>query len=727
MRRFITSLLGLSFLLSFSPAKADEGMWLLSLLKNQNIAKMHQMGLKLTAQDIYSVNNSSVKDAIVGMGRDGRPFSHFCSGEVISDQGLFLTNHHCGFSAIQSHSTPAHDYLKDGFWAYSKEEELANPGITASILVRMEDVSDQIIPQLNEEMTDKQRYETINKLATEIEKKAEEGTDYKTNVKSMFNGNQYFLFVYIIYRDVRLVGAPPQSMGKFGGDTDNWIWPRHTADFSMFRIYTGPDGKPAPYSKDNIPLKPKHHLPISIKGAQQNDFAMIMGFPGGTDRFLTSYGLNETMKITNANRYKIRTVKLDNMRKEMEKSAKVRIQYASKYAGCANYWKYSNEQNKALKHLNTMGQKLAIEKQFTHWVNASDERKAKYSQALKMIEQSYKERKTEAFAITYLGEALLSGPELPDFAIFCTRLQKELEKGKKADHEKIKEMVEGLKKQADKFYKDFDPKTEENLIANLFQLFAQNVDAENTPDVFVTIAKKFKNDFNKYARTFMDKSVFASKGKFMAFLENPSPKVLKKDMAFVAGNSILKTYRKVAQSYRKKSKDMSKGMRLFVAGLMEMNPNKTWAPDANSTLRLTYGKVGGYSPKDAVSYNFFTTLKGVMEKEDPSNFEFVVPAKLKDLYKSKDFGQYADAQGRLHTCFLTNHDITGGNSGSPVINANGELIGTAFDGNSEAMSGDIDFEENLQRCINLDVRYTLFIIDKFAGATNLIDEMTIVK
>jgi hypothetical protein len=727
MRKFVSLFMGLCFLLSFSNVKADEGMWLLSLLKKQNVAEMQQMGLKLTGDDIYNINNSSLKDAIVGLGSEGRPFRHFCTGEIISDQGLFLTNHHCGFGAIQSHSTTEHNYLEDGFWAYSKNEELTNPGITASILIRMADVTDQIAPKLNEKMTDEERYETIDKIAKEIEKKAEEGTEYKANVKSMFEGNQFFLFVYVIYKDVRLVGAPPQSMGKFGGDTDNWMWPRHTADFSMFRIYTGKDGKPAAYSKDNVPLKPKHHLPVSIKGQQEKDFAMIMGFPGTTDRYLTSFGLKETMDITNANRYKIRTVKLANMLEEMEKAEATRIKYASKYASTANYWKYSNEQNKALKALNTMGAKQEIEKKFTEWVNASEERKAKYGEALKYIEEAYTNRSKEAFARSYMVEALLRGPELPSFTLGTKGLLKELKKGKEADQEKINEMVKALKEEAKAFYKDYDPTTEKKLIASLFEVFANNVDKNLFPSVFTTIEKKFKNDFNKYAETLMAKSVFATKAKFNAFLEKPSAKVLEKDMAYTAGTSILKAFRNVNKAYAEKSGDKQKGIRLFVAGLLEMQPEKAWAPDANSTLRLTYGKVGGYSPKDAVDYNYYTTLEGVIEKMDPTSFEFKVPAKLVELYEAKDYGQYADANGKLHTCFLTDHDITGGNSGSPVINANGELIGTAFDGNSEAMSGDIDFEENLQRCINLDVRYTLWIIDKFAGAKNLIEEMTIVK
>ncbi|WP_461630908.1 S46 family peptidase [Labilibaculum euxinus] len=725
MRKFASLILGLSLLLSFSNAKADEGMWLLSLL-NKNVAEMKAKGLKLSADDIYSINKSCLKDAIVGLGFEGRPFRHFCTGEIISDQGLFLTNHHCGFSALQSHSTTEHDYLSDGFWAYDKNEELTNPGVTASILVRMEDVSKEVLSAVNDEMTEEERYKAIEKVAVELEKKAEEGTDYKANVKSMFEGNQYFLFVYVIYKDVRLVGAPPQSMGKFGGDTDNWMWPRHTADFSMFRIYTGPDGKPADYSDNNIPLKPNHHLPVSAKGVEEQDFAMIMGFPGTTDRYLTSFGLEETMKITNQNRYDIRTLKLDIMKEDMLKDAKVRIQYAAKHAQSANYWKYSNEQNKALTKLNTMGHKKEIEKEYLEWANKKSKREAKYGKALEMIAQVYAERKEVMNASSYLREALLSGAEMPVFAIQLGGLKSLLE-AETPDTTAIEKAITGYRQAAEGFYKDYNAPTDEKLMAGMYKMYAENIPADQQPEIFKTFSEEYNNDFNKLASDVYSNSIFATSESFNKFLDDPKLETLENDIAFKIGNSIIAKYKEIRTELSKGSDQLQKGKRLFVDGLMQINKKKNLAPDANSSIRLTYGNVGGYTPKDGVYYKHFTTLKGVMEKEDPTNDEFVVPAKLKELYNKKDFGQYADKNGNLPVCFLTNSDITGGNSGSPVINGNGELIGTAFDGNSEAMSGDIDFEENLQRCINLDIRYTLFIIDKFAGAQNLIDEMTIVK
>ncbi|WP_421920871.1 S46 family peptidase [Marinifilum sp.] len=725
MRNLKSLVLGLSLLLCFSSVRADEGMWLLSLLK-KNTAEMQEKGFKITAEDIYKVNESCIKDAIVGLGREGRPFRHFCTGEIISNQGLFLTNHHCGFGAIQSHSSPQHDYLSDGFWAYNKKEELSNPGITASILVRMEDVTKEVLKDIKDDMSEEDRYKTIEKVAISIEKDAEEGTDYKASVKSMFNSNQYFLFVYEIYRDVRLVGAPPQSMGKFGGDTDNWMWPRHTADFSLFRIYTDANGKPAAYSENNVPLKPKHHLPISIKGIEEGDFAMIMGFPGTTNRYLTSYGLEETMNITNKNRYDIRTVKLEIMMNDMLKDPKVRIQYSSKHASSANYWKYSNEQNKALKKLNTMAHKKEIEKEFLKWANKKKKRAAKYSEALNLIKKVFAERKHAAYQASYIGEALVNGAEAPGFAAKAGRLLNLL-KAENQDTEAIEKAIKTIKEAGKGFYKDYNAPTDQKLMAGLFAFYADRIAMENRPSIFKTIEKEYANDFSKFAEKAYANSVFATEAKFNEFLEAPKAEALENDILYKTGISIENAGWKAYQATLKGAKELAKGKRLFVDGLLQINKKKLMAPDANSTLRLTYGNVGGYQPRDGVYYYHYTTLKGVMEKENPTSYEFKVPAKLKELYEAKDYGIYADTNGKLHTCFLTNNDITGGNSGSPVINGNGELIGTAFDGNSEAMSGDIDFEDNLQKCINLDVRYTLFIIDKFAGAQNIIDELTIVK
>ena len=704
-----------------SSVKADEGMWLLSLI-GKNYDDMKQKGFKLTADDIYNINQSCIKDAIVGLGNAGSPFWHFCTAEIVSDKGLLTTNHHCGYGQIQEHSTVEHDYLRDGFWAYTMEEELPNPGLTASILVRVEDVTAEVLAVLNDDMTEAERNKAIAEVSKKISDKAKEGTNYEATVKSMFNGNQFFLFVHNIYKDVRLVGAPPSSMGKFGGDTDNWMWPRHTADFSMFRIYTAPDGSPVEYSKDNVPLKPKHHLPINIKGVEENDFAMIMGFPGTTNRFVTSYGLEEVMDITNKLRYEIRTQKINVWKAAMNADQAVKIKYASKYASCSNYWKYSNEQNKALKALNTIGVKQDIERRYNEWAKGKD---AKYQNVLSEIEKMVKARKPYMAARTYLAEGLLSGPELPmqAFGMYNMLLQAE-EQTSLQDKQAI---MDEIMKEVKTFYKDYDQNLEEKTIATMFEYVFKNIEPEYCPEFLAEINKKYKGNFAKYADDAMKKSVFANEETLMKFLAKPNLKKLAKDPMVVAGLGAYMEYVAVSKKIKNAAPDMNRMQRLFVYGLLDMNGNKPIAPDANSTIRCTYGNCLSYEPRDGVYYSYYTTLDGVMEKEDPMNPEFIVPAKLKELWAAKDYGRYANKKGELPTCFITNNDITGGNSGSPVMNAEGHLIGLAFDGNSEAMSGDIDFEENMQRCINLDVRYMLFIIDKFAGAKNLINEMTIVE
>ena len=704
-------------------ARADEGMWLLSLL-GKNYAEMQKAGFKLTPEDIYSINQSCIKDAIVGLGNDGSPFWHFCTGEIISDQGLISTNHHCGYGKIQEHSTVGHDYLRDGFWAYSKDQELPNPGLTASILVRMEDVTAQVRAALSDDMSESERTRAIKEISDKISKKAIEGTPYNATVKSMFNGNQFFLFVHIIYKDVRLVGAPPSSMGKFGGDTDNWSWPRHTCDFSLFRIYTAPDGSPAEYSQSNVPLKPKHHLPVSNRELKEGDFAMVMGFPGTTDRFLTSYGLEETMQISNKLRYEIRTVKINILREEMAASQETRIKYASKYASCSNYWKYSNEQNKALKALNTMAVKKEIERQYLAWAKGKD---PKYANALKLIQKGYADRAPYEAATTYIAEGLLTGPEL---LLEAFRTYNTLNiVFSDSRYEPMREAImEELIQDGKNFYKDYNMATEKRVMAAMLEYVYKNMDMQYMPDFLVQADKKYKGNFERYVEEMFKKSIFATEESFLKFMQKPNLKVLAKDPIVLAGQSAYEKYVEINSLIPKESRDgLTRGIRDFTDGILQINQNVNFlCPDANSTIRLSYGNVKAYDPRDAVSYSFYTTLRGVMEKEDPNSSEFAVPARLKELFEKKDFGPYANNKGELVTCFVTNNDITGGNSGSPVMDAEGNLIGLAFDGNSEAMSGDIDFEENLQRCICLDTRYMLFVIDKYAGAKNLIDEMTIV-
>jgi hypothetical protein len=723
MKKIIVTLTLALLVLAPAASRADEGMWLLSLI-GKNYADMQKAGFKLTPEDIYSINQNCIKDAIVGLGNEGRPFWHFCTGEIISNKGLISTNHHCGYGKLQEHSTVEHDYLRDGFWAYNMAQELPNPGLTASILVRMEDVTGRVLECLSDDMSEADRAKAVRNVSQRIAQEAVAGTDYEATVKPMFNGNQFFLFVHIIYKDVRLVGAPPSSMGKFGGDTDNWAWPRHTCDFSMFRIYTAPDGKPAAYAKENIPLKPKHHLPVSARELNDGDFAMVLGFPGTTDRFLTSFGLEETMGISNDLRYKLRTVKINVLREMMNADQAIRIKYASKYASCANYWKYSNEQNIALKKLNTMKVKQEVEQEYYDWALDKD---PKYRAALKRIEQSYAERSELQAALTYLDEGLLEGPELLYQSVVMGRSIKAMLAETNPDQRDA--MLEEIRQTAAKFYKDYDQEVEQRVMAAMMAYTYSNIDLKYAPDCLKNADRKYKGDFEALVNRLFSNSIFANEKVFADYLKNPSLKVLERDDIYKYGSEILAKYRDLYQSIPAESRDnLTRGQRDFVDGILQINSGrKLMCPDANSTIRLTYGNVKAYEPRDGVTYHYYTTLEGVMQKENPNSTEFVVPQRLKDLYNAKDYGPYVNSRGELPTCFITNNDITGGNSGSPVLDAYGNLIGLAFDGNGEAMSGDIDFEENLQRCICLDSRYMLFVIDKYANAQNLIAEMDIVR
>ncbi|MBW6459150.1 MAG: S46 family peptidase [Bacteroidales bacterium] len=707
----------LALLLAFNTAvKADEGMWIPMLVERLNYEDMQKLGLKLTAEEIYSINNSSLKDAIVQFGRG-------CTGEIISGQGLLLTNHHCGYGRIQAHSSVEHDYLKDGFWAMSPEEELSNPGLTVRFLVSMEDVTDRVTSQLTADMTESERNAKITEISNALSKQASEGTHYECAVRSFFGGSEFYLFVFEIFKDVRLVGAPPSSIGNFGDDTDNWMWPRHTGDFSLFRVYSGPDGKPADYSKDNIPLKPKHYLPVSVAGYEEGDFSMILGYSGSTDRYRTSYGVEQGLNTTNMSIVKIRQEKLDIIRAETSKSDAVRIQYASKDAGISNYWKYFIGQTKGLKRLKVYEQKVAIEDDFRKWVESSPEIREKYGRALLLIEDAYKVISQYALANVYYREAALRGPEIISFAAGFKALEDELGKSK-PDREKRDQIISGLKARIEAHFKDYYLPLDRNMFASMMRLFHEDVPIGQQPGFLAATLGKFKGDYDRWAADVFARSVLTTPEKVNAFLDKPRLKTLQKDPAYQA----YKAFSEKAEEIRKATSDASvqlaRGNRMFIAGLREMHPDRTFYPDANSTMRLTYGTVRGYHPADAVYYHYYTTLEGVMEKEDPTNYEFVVPEKLKELYQAKDYGRYGD-NGVMKVCFLTDHDITGGNSGSPVINAKGELIGLAFDGNWEAMSGDIAYEPLLQRTINVDIRYVLFIIDKFAGARHLVEEMTI--
>jgi len=698
--------------------RADEGMWLPALIEKLNINQMKEEGCSLKAEDIYSINHSSLKDAVVALDHGS------CTAELVSDQGLLLTNHHCGFDEIQEHSTVDHDYLKDGFWAKTMEEELPNPGKSATFLINFEDVSEKILPELNDQMTEDERNKKVREISSKIEKEATTDNHYEARVQALYDENKYYLFVYETFRDIRLVGTPPQSMGKFGGDTDNWMWPRHTADFSIFRIYCSKEGKPASYSPDNIPYKPKHFLPISLKGYKANDFAMVLGYPGTTNRYKTSYGIEYIMNVTNPIRIKVRAEKQRIMKEFMRTSAQARIMYSAKYARSSNYYKYSIGQNEGLDNLNVLEKKRQLEDKFTSWANANDQRKEKYGDALNMIANSYKKVDDEV-AFEYMIESMVRGPEIFYFAYRTRPLYDALKSDKNSEHVSL--ASERVKDGLDEFFKDYDSQTDQKIAAALFKIYQENVAPQYYPPFFRTVKSKYGNDFEKYTKELYDKSIFGSKERLVRFFEKPKAKVLEKDPLFQASLEIFRMMSLIGDETGKTTEALEKGNHLFVGGLMEMEKDKKFYPDANSSMRLSYGTVGGYIPRDGVEYNYFTTLRGYIEKEIPGDDEFDVPAKLKELYYAKDFGRYADADGELHTCFTTNNDITGGNSGSPVLNSKGELIGLAFDGNWEAMSGDLAFENELQKCINVDIRFVLWTIDKMAGAQNLIDEMTIAE
>ena len=713
-----TTLIGI---FSFS-AIADEGMWLPQLLQSLNEEDMQAHGLQLTAADLYSINQSSLKDAIVSLGG-------FCTAEMISNEGLMLTNHHCGFDAIQTHSSVNNDYLKDGFWAMSRDEELENQGLTATFLISIESVTNRVLAGFDTlNLSEAERKGKISSLIKEIVTETTEGTHYNAKVKSFFGGNEYYLLVYETFKDVRLVGAPPSSIGKFGGDTDNWMWPRHTGDFSLFRVYMASDGTPAEYSKENIPYKPKHFLPISLDGVDNGDYTMIYGFPGRTDRYLTSYGVKEAVEQSGPTIVDIRSEILAIMKEAMDKSSKTKIQYAAKYAQTSNYWKYYIGQTKGLKRMRVYEKKRAIEDNFRVWVSSGDDkRQAKYGDALNLIEDAYFANRKMNVARTYLNEAIFRGAEILYFSFkmnnMVSRLPKEASKKRRAQ-------IKDLKNTAKDFYKDYNAEVDKELLSAMLEMYYHNIPKSQHPDIFQKIEKQHfglkKLDFDFYAKKVFKKSIFSSRAKFYDFLKNPSAKKIGKDPAHKTLMSIYNFYLANHSPKRKKIRaDLEKGNRLFIAGLREMNPDKKYYPNANSTMRLTYGNVGDYQPGNAMQYDYYTTIDGIMEKEDATNEEFIVPAKLKQLYEIGDYGQYGDEEGNLRVNFISNNDITGGNSGSPVINAWGELVGTAFDGNWEAMSGDIAFENEVQRTISVDIRYTMFIIDKFAGASHLIDEMTI--
>lgn len=679
-------------------AAADEGMWMLPYLQKMNAKDMKARGCKLSTEEIYSMNNSSLKDAIVIFGGG-------CTGEIVSPDGLLFTNHHCGYGSIQALSSVEHDYLKNGFWAMSRAEEIPAPGLKVRFIRKIVDVTSDVLGAVPDIAGGEERSRLVAEHAEAVKSRFEaENPGMEISVKPFFGGNQFFAFVIEVFSDVRLVGTPPTSIGKFGGDTDNWMWPRHTGDFSIFRVYAGPDNKPADYAPENRPYKAEKFLKVSLNGYDEADFAMIMGFPGSTQRYMTSYEIDRMLEVENPQRIFIRGERQAILKEDMAASDKVRIQYASKYAQSSNYWKNSIGMSRGIKRLDVKGRKQEQEAAFRAWAAKNTLPTEGYVDALDKIRESVEETLPSYASLQYLQEAFLRAVEILTPARYSGSLKgAELEKALKG------------------FYKDYNMPTDRRVAKRMFRIVKEN--CKELPSVFAeVIDKRFGGDTDAYVDYLYDNSVFADEQRALAAVA--SGKELKEDPAAVLSESIVGKMRELSKAQKEGRQKYADGHRLYIAGLMRMQPKKAWASDANFTIRLTYGRILPYNPADGIRYNYYTTLKGVMEKENPENpTEFTVPAKLKELYAAKDFGRYANAKGELPTCFLADCDITGGNSGSPVLNAKGSLIGLAFDGNWEAMSGDVAFEPELQRTIAVDVRYVLFVIDKFAGAGWLLDEL----
>lgn len=719
MKKFLCTLSAL--LLITAGAWADEGMWLLPLIQKMNGKAMKDLGCRLTPEEIYSINNNSLKDAIVQFGGG-------CTGEIISDKGLLVTNHHCGYSSIQGLSTPEHNYLEDGYWAMSNKDELPVKGLTVKFLQSMTDVTPVLEKAREAALKEYKDSANVNDLADNAVKAAREGLiksaeadhpNCDVRITGFYNENVYYLIVYKIYRDVRFVGAPPASVGKFGGETDNWMWPRHTGDFSMFRVYAGKDNEPADYSEDNVPYVPKQSLKVSLKGINEGDYAMVMGYPGRTQRFQTASQLNQMLARQDIS-VAARTLKQSVMKEGMEADPTVRLQYANKYASSANGWKKWIGEKQAFAKLNIIGREEAKEAAFTKWVGANKKRTEAYGDALSMISEAV-DSTTEGLKALYL---LIEAPFNVGAAEVGMSWMMAYTNSLSAAPSDTAGAYEAARSAVLAAFKDYNEPLERKIAAAMLDFYRKNAKPENYLNItgfdFATM------DIQEYVDWLFDNSIFSSEEKFNA-AGDIAVQTVAADPAYAYYNALMDVYMKVLPIQRKWAPQLSEGSRKFAAGLLEWEKGKPSYPDANSTMRLSYGTVKAYSPADGILYRYYTTLNGVMEKEDPENYEFKVPAKLKELWNARDFGQYAGPDGMVPTCFLTTNDITGGNSGSPVLDADGCLIGLAFDGNWESMSSDVMFEPDLQRCICVDIRYVLFLMDKLGGAGHLLKEMNIVR
>ncbi|HRV52727.1 MAG TPA: S46 family peptidase [Bacteroidia bacterium] len=700
--------------------KADEGMWLPMLLQTVNGDALYTKGLKIPIDSIYSVNKTSLKDAIVLFGGG-------CTGEIISNKGLLLTNHHCGYSQIQSHSTIEHDYLTNGFWAKNMSEELPCPGLTATFIIRIDDVTDDIINQVNG-LKEDDRNKKVKEISEQLIKKAIEGTHYSADIKPFYYGNKYFMIVTETFKDVRMVGAPPSSIGKFGADADNWMWPRHTGDFSIFRIYADKNNQPAEYSKDNVAYTPRNSFPISIKGVKENDFTMVYGFPGRTQEYIPKEAVRTIIENTDPNRIKLRDIRLKIMGEAMRNNDTIRLQYASKYANVENAYKKWQGEVLGLKRLNAIEVKADFETKFVNWTkNVKDGQE--YVNALTQLNELHQKIRPYSAALDYYAEGI-KGIDLLNFAANFTKLEKLCEK-EPVDEKALSDAVDQLKKSSKGFFKNYNASIDKDIFERLIQEYRKGTPQDLAADLSM-IDKKFKGDYHKYTEYVFGKSHFSDLAKTEKFLSTFSAKKLKSltnDPAYQLMKTCSAAYAdKVSIPYKSLMNEIDLLQRTYMKGQMEMasDEKRKIYPDANLTLRLTYGKVEGYEPRDGIVYKYYSTLTGVIEKYDSTNYDFNAPAKLLDLYRKKDFGEYG-SNGNITPCFLASNHTTGGNSGSPVLNAYGQLIGTNFDRVWEGTMSDIMFDPERCRNISLDIRYTLFIIDKFAGARWLVDEMNIVK
>lgn len=697
-------------------------MWLPILLEQLNQKEMQDMGMRISAKDIYSINNSSLKDAIVLFGSG-------CTAEIVSDQGLILTNHHCGYGRIQNHSSLEHDYLKYGFWAKDMNEELSNPGLTVSLLVRMEDVTSKALEGITPAMSEAERKTRIGENCASIQSKVAEGTHYQTVVRPYFAGNEYYLLVYEVFQDVRLVGAPPSNIGKFGGDTDNWMWPRHTGDFSVFRIYADKDNKPAPYSKENVPYKPKKHLTVSLKGVEKGDFTMVFGYPANTQEYLPSDAVQLSTEYLNPIRIGLRQIRLDIMGYSMDTSDLVRIQYSAKYAGIANSWKKWQGESLGIKRLNALDKKRAYEQTFNKWSQTTTEAKQKYSALLANYSEIYDSYSFLKTSETYLNEAGMA-VEVLRFARSFEKLVA-LAKDQNTTDSKLDELVKAFISGSAAFFKDFQPKLDREVMVRLLTEYAKAKNKLMYPAVLSEVEKKYKGDFSAYATYVFSKSMFVNAAELTDFLgsfSRSSVKRIEKDPAFLLASQLVAFSKaNIEPGIKSSERAIDSLQRIYMQAQREKDPQKRFYPDANSTLRVAYGKVDDYKPKDGTFYKHYTTLDGIMEKEDPSVFDYVVEPKLKALYLEKDYGRYASKSGEMRVAFIASNHTTGGNSGSPVLNADGHLVGINFDRNWEGTMSDLMYDPDMCRNISLDIRYCLFIMDKFAGASHLVNEMTIVE